>query len=260
MENDAVRRADRRRIERKAAGILTGIFVLAACLLFFYFRIYKVVPAFSEMTFEYGDQISQNIEDYLSGTDWSVHLGELDLSQVDQGHTGTYQAVVYHGRSQFTYEVIIQDTVAPEIVWKEGQVYLAAGADYAVEDVIEDVVDVDPGAEAFFLQGGSVQRELCFEAVGQYEVGVLARDSSGNEASGQISVIVDTAPSFNGIHNFYCVPGSVPDYLEAVTAQDDLDGDLTADIRVDDSEVNLDEPGDYSLRYVAEDKIGRAHV
>lgn len=251
-----MRSAEGRRKWRIAAGILAGTVLLAAGMLFFYYRIYKVAPTFSEMTCEYGDQISQNIEDYLSGTEWSVHLGELDLSQVDQGHTGTYQAVVHHGRSQFTYEVTIQDTVAPEIRWKEEQIYLAAGEDYTVEDVIEGVEDVDPGAEAFFSQGDSLYSSLWFDTVGRYEVGILARDGSGNESSGQISVIVDTAPSFEGIRNFYCVPGSVPDYLEAVAVYDDLDGDLTAQIRVDDSEVNLDEPGEYSLRYVAEDSYG----
>ena len=255
MGKGFVRNTGRKR-RRKALAFVITVLMLGAGLLFFYFRIYKVVPVFSEMTCEYGDQISQNIEDYLSGTEWSVHLGELDLSQVDEAHTGTYQAVVYHGRTQFTYEVTIQDTVAPEILWKEGQIYLAAGADYTVEAVIDGIEDVDPGAEAFFSQGDSLEDSLRFDSVGQYEVEVLARDGSGNESGGQISVVVDTAPSFDGIHNFYCIPGSEPDYLEAVTAQDDLDGDLTADIRVDDSEVDLSVPGDYSLHYVAEDSYG----
>ena len=63
----------------------------------FYFRIYRVKPAFSEMVCEYGDLVSGEIGDYLEGTDWSVQLGELDLSRVDTEHTGTYEAVVYHG-------------------------------------------------------------------------------------------------------------------------------------------------------------------
>ena len=158
MEKGFVRHTGRGR-RRKALAFMIFVLMLGAGLL----RIYKVVPVFSEMTCEYGDQISQNIEDYLSGTEWSVHLGELDLSQVDEAHTGTYQAVVYHGRTQFTYEVTIQDTVAPEILWKEGQLYLAAGADYTVEDVIEGITDVDPGAEAFFSQGDSLESGLCFD-------------------------------------------------------------------------------------------------
>ena len=139
-----------KRRKRRRAAALAGMVTLAgAGLLFFYFRIYKVVPVFSEMTCEYGDSVSQNIEDYISGTEWSVHLGELDLSRVDEGHTGTYQAVVYHGRSRFTYEVTIEDTVAPEIVWKDGQVYLAVGTDYGVEDVIASVEDVCQAEDKF---------------------------------------------------------------------------------------------------------------
>ncbi len=250
---------ENRRKKRKGrrAAALAGTFMLAgAGLLFFYFRIYKVEPVFSEMTWEYGDSVSQNIEDYISGTEWSVQLGELDLSGVDEAHTGTYQALVYHGRDCFTYELTIQDTVAPEIFWKDGQIYLAVDTDCRVEDVIEAIEDVDPGAEAFFFDGGELSREIRFDRTGQYDVEIVARDSSGNESRGNVSIIVDTAPVFEGIRDFYCIPGSEPDYLEAVSARDDLEGDLTGVIRVDDSEVDLNEPGDYLLRYVVEDSYG----
>lgn len=238
------------------AGLLAFALLSGAGLFFFYFRIYKVVPAFREAVYEYGDPVSQNIEDYLSGTDWSVHLGKLDLSQVDEGRPGTYQAVVSHGRNQFTYEIVVRDTVAPEIRWKADPIYLAVGTDCRVEDVIEGVSDVDVKAEAFFAAGDGTLRERKFDQVGQYDVEILARDSSGNEARGQVLVTVDTAPVFDGIRNFYCVPGSEPDYLETVSAQDDVDGDLTAKIRVDDFAVNLEEPGEYALRYVAKDQYG----
>lgn len=251
-----MRNTERRQRWRKAPLFIFLALVLGGGLFFFYRYIYEVEPVFSNMSCEYGDQISQNIEDYLSGTDWSVHLGELDLSQVDQGKTGTYQAIVRHGRKQFTYEVTIRDTIAPKILWKEGQVYLAAGAGCTVEDVIDGVEDVDPEAEAFFLREGELLREVRFDRVGRQQLELLARDSSGNETGGQVTVIVDTAPSFEGIRDFYCVPGSEPDYLETVSARDDLDGDMTALIEVDDSGVDLSEPGDYFVRYVAEDSYG----
>ena len=233
-----------------------GVLLLVAGLLFFYYNIYRVVPVFREMTCEYGDSLSQDITDYLSGSDWSVHLGELDLSGVDQEHTGTYQLTVHHGQKEFVYEVTIQDTIAPEIIWKEGRVYLAAGRDCTVEDVIGGVSDVDPEARAYFSRGEELLGEIRFEQAGNYEVEVLARDSAGNETRGQVSVTVDTAPVFSGIHDFYCVPGSLPDYLEDIGAEDDLDGDLTRKIRVDDGEVDLEKNGDYVLRYVVQDQYG----
>ncbi len=248
------------RLERitlwKIVLFLVGSFLLVLGMFLFYFQIYQVKPVFSEITYEYGEPVSRDIADYLSGTDWSVHLGELDLSNVNEGETGSYEAVVQHGGTQFTYQVTIRDTQAPEILWKNGQVYVALGSSCTIEDAIEGVADADPEAKAFFFLDGTAYTKIQFDSLGEYEIGILAIDRSGNETKGSVSVTVDTPPAFSGLHNFYVVPGSKPDYLEAVTVWDDVDGDLTEEIRVDDSEVALDKEGVYSLRYVAEDGYG----
>ncbi len=230
--------------------------LIAIGILLFYFRVYQVAPAFSEMTYEYGDRVSRDIGDYLSGTEWSVHLGELDLSHVNEGETGTYEVSVSHGRKQFTYKIIIEDTQAPEIRWKEGQVYVALGTTCTVEDVINGLTDADSGARAFFWMNDTAYARLSFDLLGEYQVGILARDRTGNETKGTVSVIVDTPPVFSGIRNFYVVPGSEPDYYETVQAWDEVDGELTETIRVDDSQVALDREGVYPLHYVAEDSYG----
>lgn len=235
--------------------LLAGILLLGGAFVF-YLKIYRVVPAFSEITFEYGQSLSRDIGDYLEGTDWSVHLGELDLSKVDEGHTGSYQAVVRHGRSEFVYRVNIQDTLAPEIVWKEGRIYLPLEETCRVEDVIEGISDADPLAQAFFWQEGQTLPEVRFDRVGQYELTVLARDQSGNESRGRVTVTVDTPPSLSGIRDFYVVAGNVPDYLAEVEAWDDVDGNLTEYIEADDSDVELDREGAYQLRYRAVDSYG----
>ena len=195
-----------------------GVVVCILCMaligtgaLLFYFLGYKVEPVFQEMAYEYGDEVSRDIEDYLTGTDWSVHLGELDLSQVNEKETGTYKAIVRHGRKEFSYEIMIQDTVSPEILWRESQVYLATDRDCAVEDVIAGVEDVDPGTEVFFLEGSETLSEICFDQVGEYTLEVLARDRAGNEARGEVSGIVDTPPSIEGVRGFIVIPGGDPD-------------------------------------------------
>lgn len=236
------------------SSAVPALAVLAVCL--FYVRVYRVEPAFSELSCEYGELVSRDIGDYLTGTDWSVGLGQLDLSQVDERHTGTYQAVVQHGRKQFVYEIHIRDTVAPEIVYKDGQVYLAAGRDCAVWNVVEDILDADPETESYFEEEGRLLRSVSFDRVGEYELEIVARDSAGNESRGQVSVVVDTPPVIEGVHNFYVTVDSRPDYLDRVTAKDDMDGSLTEEIRVDDSEVRLEAEGEYVLRYCAVDSCG----
>lgn len=243
----------------RAGGII--FCVVAAVLLvtaggLFYVHVYQVEPAFSEMTYEYGTPVSRDIEDYLAGTEWSVGLGELDMSGVDESRTGTYQAVARHGSGQFCYTIHIRDTEAPQIVWKDSQVYLPLQRDCSVEDVIGGVIDADIYARAYFCGEEGLRDTVCFDRLGEYELEILARDSSGNESSGKVSVIVDVPPAFDGIRDFYVALGSEPDYLGQVTAWDDTDGDLTGSIRVEDSGVYLDKAGDYTLTYVATDSYG----
>ena len=69
----------------------------------------------------------------------------------------------------------------------------------------------------------------------------------------------------SGMGDFYVVPGSELDYLVDVMVCDKTDGELAERIFVDDSDVELDEEGDYFLCYVAEDGYGlktvkKAHV
>lgn len=237
-----------------AALVLAGL--CAAGAVFFYIEIYRVVPAFSEITFEYGDEISRDVGDYLVGTEWSVQLGDLDLSQVDEASTGVYQAFVRHGVEEFVYQVTIQDTVAPEILWKEGQICLPVGAACKVEDVIDGIQDVDDQAWAFFYEKGEELSEIRFDSAGRYELEIRAKDRAGNEAGGRVRVIADTPPAITGLRNFYVVLGNVPNYRDSIEVWDDMDGNLTDVLAVDDSEVHLDREGIYQVRYIAVDSCG----
>lgn len=224
--------------------------------LFFYYKIYRVEPAFSERVYEYGEHVSADIADYLVGTEWALSLAELDLSGVDEKHMGTYPVVVSHGRKRYEYSVVIEDTTAPEIHLRDGQVYMATNQVYAVEEVIAGVNDTDVHAKAMFLVDGDKFEEISFEVPGKFEVELVAHDCSGNESAKVLTVVVDTAPVISGINSFYVIPGSTPDYLASVTAYDDVDGDLTDTLQVDDSLVELSEEGEYTLRYSAKDAYG----
>lgn len=241
---------------RKLAVVFAAAVLAGAGIFLFYYKMYRVVPVFHEITCEYGDRVSRDIEDYITGTDWSVHLADLDLSGVDEEHVGTYQALVRHGRSEFVYTIVVQDTVPPEILLREGRVYVAAGADCSVEDVIQGIYDVDSLAQAFFVQDGGTLSQIRFENPGEYEVEILARDGSGNETRERISVVADTPPVITGTRDYYLVLGHVPDYTDGIEAWDDVDGSLTSRIQVDDSEVDLEKEGAYQLRYAVTDQYG----
>lgn len=239
---------------------ILAVLLLVGGGIFFYFEIYRVEQAFSERVYEYGDHISRDIEDYLIGTEWSLELAELDLSEVDEEHMGTYIVWVSHGRKHYEYSIVIQDTVAPQIHLRPEQVYMAVNQSYSVAEIIAGVTDADVHAKAEFLVDGNKSDEISFTQTGEFTLELVAWDCSGNESKEQLQVTVDTAPTISGIRSFYVVPGSKPDYLDRVKASDDVDGDLTDSLLVDDSLVILSEEGEYPLRYTSEDAYGLVTV
>lgn len=243
----------KRKIFLIAAGIV-ALPVLAAMI--FYWKIYRVEPVFSTATYELGERVSNDTGDYISGTEWSRGLAQLDLSEVDRKHTGVYEAVLYHGREVFVYTIVIEDTTPPEIREKEGQVYLAAGVANLPEDAVAGIVDKDRDTETYFIQDGFKKDTVTFEEPGEYTLEVVAEDSSGNRSGMAITVWVDIPPEIEGVRDFYVIPGSEPDFLESVRASDKADGDLTSSIMIDDSDIHLGREGVYELSYSVEDGCG----
>jgi len=247
----------KKHIKRKAIFIAAGTVVLAVlATAIFYWKIYRVEPVFSTATYELGERVSNDTDDYISGTEWSRELAQLDLSDVDRKHTGTYEAVLYHGRETFVYTIVIEDTTPPEIREKEGQVYLAAGVECLPEDAVAEIVDKDRDARAYFIQNGLERDTISFEEPGEYTLEIGAEDSSGNHSSLVLTVLVDIPPDIEGVRDFYVTPGSEPDYLQSVTAADKADDDLTANITIDDSGIRLGREGVYELSYSVEDDCG----
>lgn len=245
-----------KRRKNKVFAIFSLMGLTALGLLFFYFKIYRVEPAFSTATYELGERVSNDAGDYILGTEWSCSLAQLDLSEVDRRQTGTYEAVLYHGGKTYTYSIVIEDTRPPEILEKEGQVYLAAGVENRPEDAVEQIVDKDRNITVYFVQDGLKRETIVFNEPGEYSLEIRAEDSSGNQSRAVLDVTVDTPPEIEGVRDFYVVLESRPDYLKCITAADDLDGDLTESITIDDSRIRLGKEGIYELTYSVGDRYG----
>ena len=94
---------------------------------------------------------------------------------------------------------------------------------------------------------------------GTYTVKISVTDLSGNKSEETITVTVldKTAPVITGITGLVYIFGDpAPDYKAGLTATDNVDGDLTASIVVDSSEVKLDVAGVYQVTFQVTDKSG----
>ena len=243
-------------------------FVLSLGSIIFWFC-YRVEPTTDRMVVELGDSVSENYGDYVTGMEWSVVRSSLDLYDVDTNMIGTYEAYLMHGGQTFTYEVEVQDTVAPVITLKEGKIPLKLGEKYSSAYLIASAEDIS-GEVSFSLASteGKVTSNLqriSFAECGEYTIDVTATDPSGNSTTETVAVIVDTPPVLEGIEAFYIAVGSAetnPEitseayYLDGVTATDEVDGDLSNQVEVELDGLDINVPGIYDIIYKVTDSYG----
>ena len=166
--------------------------------------------------------------------------------EVDPSKKGD-QIITYSFRHQKeAVKVVVEDTKGPELQVKDFTCDCVG--DVTAADFIKSAKDEDK----FFvtLKGDSKQ-------AGRHTVTLIAEDESGNktEKNAVLTRVEDKKPpQINGVKDLHVTAGTVPDYMEGVTAKDDFDGQVK--ISVDDSNVSYYKPGDYEVYYIAEDRSG----
>ena len=100
-----------------------------------------------------------------------------------------------------------------------------------------------------------------FSTLGQFCVVLKGTDKSGNESTKTITVTVTDSipPVFDGLSERFSLTDknkNAPDYLAGITASDEIDGDITEKIKVDDSKVQYGKAGSYNVTYSVSDSSG----
>ena len=220
------------------------------------YLIFSVAPVAESFTYELGEAVGKYKSDYFSGQEWAVDLWELDFSGVDETKAGFYVVTASRWNSTVLFDVIIEDTISPKISVKSDALYFEVGDTVVVEDVVEGFFDKDTEAGISFLYSGKKEDTFSSDATGEILLTVCAWDTSGNQSEVQVPVIFDTAPVFAGIQEIYLACGYEVDYLERITATDEVDGDVSSAITVLTDEVNSEAAGDYSITYSVSDSYG----
>ncbi len=142
-----------------------------------------------------------------------------------------------------------------------------------IKDITYTIGDDEPnyldGVTASDQQDGDLTADISvddsavdYDTKGTYTVSYQVIDSDGHHVTKNIDVIViapidDVDPVISGTRDItYTIGDSIPNYLNGVTASDQQDGDLTADISVDDSAVDYDTEGTYTVSYQVIDSDG----
>ena len=182
----------------------------------------KMELAQSSVTLELGDELSENVEDYLQNPDEKILKdASLDLSAVDETKVGSYNAAVAYDGKNYPFTVEVKDTTSPQCEAKD-YIYMQPGT-LTVDDLVTEIKDAsetssgivsceqkedlvvcdyddmlqeraavdtaDPYDEVDYQESVQLDEEGCYEVTAQ------VKDSEGNFTDITLNVYVDgTAP------------------------------------------------------------------
>lgn len=176
-----------------------------------------------------------------------------DTSGIDTATPGVYAVTVRVDGKDYAVTLRVVDTTPPTGQTADRTVWLGETLDpEAFVGATEDATAVDVAFKA----------KPVFERVGTQAVALLLTDAAGNqtELSAKLTVKKDaTAPTISGVKDLDVFLGESVAYREGVTVTDDRDA--TVALQIDNTGVDLTQPGTYTVVYSATDAAGnRAEV
>lgn len=182
----------------------------------------KVELAQSTVTLELGDELSENVADYLQNPDEKILKGaSLDLSAIDETKVGSYNAAIAYDGKNYPFTVEVKDTTSPQCEAKD-YIYMQPGT-LTMDDLVTEIKDASETSSGIvsceqkddlvvcdyddMLQekaavdnaephdGADYQESVQLDDEGCYEVTAQVKDSEGNFTDITLNVYVDgTAP------------------------------------------------------------------
>jgi len=232
------------------------------CLLYILFEMFKVEKVTDTFRVELGERVSTKVSDYILGKEFVYDFAYLDMSQV-KNEPGEYTAVVRYFFKNYEYQVIIEDTVAPKLLFNRDNYVAPLGEEISVNEYVASVEDESNYSLQYMnlipyqsITMAEDKSSISFEECGIFEVILRAKDIYGNYKDYLLSVIVDTKPSISGNEDFYVSVGNSVDIYKSVKAMDDCDGDITERLEAYVSDDYLTNTGDYEVTYRVTDSYG----
>ena len=226
--------------------VLYFLVVFAVAAGYFYYDLpHRCVK--ESLTIEAGDPCP-SVDAFLEWEHEDAVIVSGISENMDLSHVQDYEVVIHLYHQDITTTLHVVDTVPPQLHTKDKVIMLEEG--YQLEDFVEQLCDVTD-CEIFWKEEPEIQ------SVGTYTLLLAARDEGGNitEAEARLTVIQDvTPPVIQGVTEMTITVGESVSYKKNVTVTDDYDDAVT--LEVDNSQVNIDVPGDYTVWYRATDKYG----
>ena len=171
-----------------------------------------------------------------------------NLKSLDLSIPGSYPVEIQIGTKTYESTLQVVDTAPPKgtPVNQQGGVNGRLEAEAFVTDIEDKTpVTVSYASEPDFSRGGT------------QTVTIVLTDAGGNETklTAELTLVEDFEPPvINGVEDQTVTVGGTIAYKKGITVTDNIDTEVT--LEVDSSQVNLQEPGVYTVTYTATDSAG----
>lgn len=248
--------------------ILMGVSVLGGCSQL------KIQIPDEGVTVELGEELPVEKAYYVITEDKYYSDIRIDLSDVDVNKAGQYEAkVLYKEMEKATVPITITDTTAPKAAAVD-TIRLGNGSSLSAADCISEVEELsdytvwilkdsikpsDEELPELNLDTDNLVPAVHLEEDGGFHLYVLLVDDYLNSSICEVSFEVftpDTESPVITVKDIQTTVGKLPDFMDGVTATDNVDGDLTEQVEVDKSDIDLNRAGTYKAVYSVSDQAG----
>lgn len=244
----------------------------------------------SSITIELGNEDAIKISDFMDLDKNELKSAKLNTKDVNFFKEGNYKATISYKDKDYDIKVKVKDTVAPKITVSDN-ISVQTNNPLHMSDIITNVTELSGNIDASFkdkpksestdntesvsatentesTESGSASviavggcnlkhnDEITYTKTGDYDNTITVTDDAGNSTDINIKISVIDAPSINGISDKTVTVGDTIDYLSGVTAVDGKGTDITGNIEVDSSKVDINTPGTYQITYKVTDSYG----
>lgn len=244
----------------------------------------------SSITIELGNEDAIKISDFMDLSKDELKSAKLNTKDVNFFKEGNYKATISYKDKDYDIKVKVKDTVAPKITVSDN-IVVQTNNPLHMSDIITNVTELSGNIDASFkdkpksestdntesvsatdntesTESGSASviavggcnlkhnDEITYTKSGDYDNTITVTDDAGNTSDIDIKISVIDAPSINGISDKTVTVGDTIDYLSGITATDGKGTDITGNIEVDSSKVDINTPGTYQITYKVTDSYG----
>ena len=247
----------------------------------------------SSITIELGNEDAIKISDFMDLDKNELKSAKLNTKDVNFFKEGNYKATISYKNKDYDIKVKVKDTVAPKITVSDN-ITVQTNNPLHMSDIITNVTELSGSIDASFkdkpksestdntesvsvtententesTESGSASviavggcnlehnDEITYTKSGDYDNTITVTDDAGNTSDIDIKISVIDAPSINGISDKTVTVGDTIDYLSGITATDGKGTDITGNIEVDSSKVDVNTPGTYQIAYKVTDSYG----